>query len=57
MWEKLLTGPPEANYTGVLTTVGGVLFHAETGGDFAAVDAKTGRILWTASMTVGGPRP
>ena len=50
MWEKLLTGPPEANYTGVL-------FHAETGGDFAAVDPKTGRILWAASMTVGGPRP
>jgi alcohol dehydrogenase (cytochrome c) len=46
-WEKLLVGPQETNYTGVLTTAGGLLFHGETGGDFAAVDAKTGRTLWT----------
>jgi PQQ-dependent dehydrogenase (methanol/ethanol family) len=47
VWEKLLVGPQETNYTGVLTTAGGLLFHGETGGDFAAVDAKTGRTLWT----------
>ena len=29
------------------TTAGGVLFHGETGGDFAAVDAKTGKTLWS----------
>ena len=46
VWEKLLTGPQETNYTGVLTTAGGLLFHGETGGDFAAVDAKTGKTLW-----------
>jgi alcohol dehydrogenase (cytochrome c) len=46
-WEKLLVGPQETNYTGVLTTAGGLLFHGETGGDFAAVDAKTGQTLWT----------
>jgi PQQ-dependent dehydrogenase (methanol/ethanol family) len=46
-WEKLLTGPQETNYTGVLSTAGGLLFHGETGGDFAAVDAKTGQTLWS----------
>ena len=45
-WEKLLTGPQETNYTGVLATAGGVIFHGETGGDFAGVDAKTGKTLW-----------
>lgn len=47
VWEKLLVGPQETNYTGVLTTAGGLLFHGETGGDFAAVDAKNGQTLWT----------
>ena len=47
VWEKLLTGPQETNYTGVLTTAGGLLFHGETGGDFAAVDARTGKTLWS----------
>lgn len=47
IWEKLLTGPQETNYTGVLTTAGGLVFHGETGGDFAAVDAKSGKTLWT----------
>ncbi len=46
-WEKLLVGPQETNYTGVLTTAGGLLFHGETGGDFVAVDARTGQTLWT----------
>lgn len=47
IWEKLLVGPQETNYTGVLATAGGLVFHGETGGDFAAVDAKTGKTLWT----------
>ena len=46
-FEKLLTGPQETNYTGILSTAGGLVFHGETGGDFAAVDAKTGKTLWT----------
>ena len=46
-WEKPLVGPQETNYTGVLATAGGLVFHGETGGDFAAVDSKTGRTLWT----------
>jgi PQQ-dependent dehydrogenase (methanol/ethanol family) len=47
VWEKPLTGPQETNYSGVLATAGGLVFHGETGGDFAAVDAKSGKTLWT----------
>ncbi len=47
VWEKPLIGPQETNYTGVLATAGGLVFHGETGGDFAAVDSKTGKTLWT----------
>lgn len=46
VWEKPMPGPQETNYSGVLTTAGGLLFHGEVGGDFAAVDAKTGRTLY-----------
>lgn len=46
VWEKALTGANEANYGGVLTTAGGLAFHGETGGGFAAVDARTGKTEW-----------
>ena len=46
VWEAGQTGPPEANYSGVLSTAGGVVFYGETGGSFAAVDARSGRTLW-----------
>ncbi len=46
VWEKPLTGAQEANYSGVLSTAGGLVFHGETGGGFAAVDARTGRTRW-----------
>jgi alcohol dehydrogenase (cytochrome c) len=45
-WEAPQVGAPEANYSGVLSTAGGLVFYGETGGGFAAVDAKTGRALW-----------
>lgn len=45
-WEKPLIGPAEANYSGVLSTAGGLVFFGETSGGFAAVDAKTGDYLW-----------
>ncbi len=45
-WEVPQVGPPEANYSGVLSTAGGLVFYGETGGDFAAVDASTGKTLW-----------
>jgi alcohol dehydrogenase (cytochrome c) len=46
-WEIPQQGPQEANYSGVLTTAGGLVFYGETGGGFAAVDARTGKTLWT----------
>jgi alcohol dehydrogenase (cytochrome c) len=46
MWEVRQVGPPEANYSGILTTAGGLLFYGETGGSFAAADAATGKTLW-----------
>jgi alcohol dehydrogenase (cytochrome c) len=45
-WEIPQVGIPEANYSGVLSTGGGLVFYGETGGSFAAVDAQTGRELW-----------
>lgn len=47
VWEKPLAGAQEANYSGVLATAGGLVFHGETGGRFAAVDARSGRTSWT----------
>ena len=46
VWEIEQVGPPAANYSGVLSTAGGLVFYGETGGGFAAVDAKTGKTLW-----------
>jgi PQQ-dependent dehydrogenase (methanol/ethanol family) len=37
---------PNPNYSGVLSTAGGIVFYSESGGAFSAVDAKTGRNLW-----------
>ena len=45
-WELPLAGPPEKNYSGVLSTAGGLVFFGETSGGFAAVDAKSGKYLW-----------
>lgn len=45
-WEVAQVGPPESNYSGVLSTAGGVVFYGETGGGFAAVEAATGNTLW-----------
>ena len=40
-------GPQETDYTSILSTAGGLVFHGEIGGDFAAVDAKSGEALYT----------
>lgn len=45
-WEVPQVGPPEANYSGVLSTAGGVVFYGETGGSFAAIDARNGKTMW-----------
>jgi PQQ-dependent dehydrogenase (methanol/ethanol family) len=46
VWEAPQVGAQEANYTGVLSTAGGIVFYGETGGSFAAADSKTGKLLW-----------
>lgn len=46
VWEAPQVGAPEANYSGVLSTAGGLVFYGESGGTFAAADAKTGKTLW-----------
>jgi PQQ-dependent dehydrogenase (methanol/ethanol family) len=46
VWELPLLGHPELNYSGVLTTASGLLFFGESTGEFAALDAKTGKYLW-----------
>lgn len=46
VWEQVQIGAPESNYTGVLSTAGGLIFYGESGGSFAAADAKSGKTLW-----------
>ena len=46
VWEVPQEGAPEINYSGVLSTAGGLIFYGESGGTFAAADAKTGKTLW-----------
>ncbi len=46
VWEIQQVGSPEASYSGVLSTAGDLVFYGETGGSFAAVNAKTGEQLW-----------
>jgi PQQ-dependent dehydrogenase (methanol/ethanol family) len=46
VWQISLPGPVQSNYSGVLSTSGGLLFFGESTGGFAAVDAKTGKYLW-----------
>jgi len=45
-WEIPQIGPVEHNYSGVLATSTGLIFYGESGGAFAAVDAKNGKTLW-----------
>jgi alcohol dehydrogenase (cytochrome c) len=45
-WQIVLPGPLQSNYSGVLTTSGGLVFFGESSGGFAAVDARNGKYLW-----------
>ncbi len=45
VWEHPQEGPANT-WGGVLSTDGGLVFFCEDGGDFAAADAKTGKVLW-----------
>ena len=46
VWQIVLPGPVQSNYSGVLTTSGGLVFFGESSGGFAAVDARNGKYLW-----------
>ena len=41
------------NWSGTLNTGGGVVFYGSLGGDFRAVDAKTGKIVWSRKLGSG----
>ncbi|HUQ91576.1 MAG TPA: PQQ-dependent dehydrogenase, methanol/ethanol family [Bryobacteraceae bacterium] len=45
-WELAQDGPGNT-WGGVLSTSGGLVFFAHDSGDFAAADAKTGKLLWS----------
>ncbi len=46
VWQISMPGVAENNYSGVLSTAGGVVFFGESTGEFAAADARTGKYLW-----------
>jgi PQQ-dependent dehydrogenase (methanol/ethanol family) len=46
VWQIVLPGPVQSNYSGVLSTSGGLLFFGESSGGFAAADARNGKYLW-----------
>ncbi len=49
---------PYPNWGGTLVTDGGLMFYGSLGGDFRAVDRKTGKVLWyrkLASGIIGNP--
>jgi PQQ-dependent dehydrogenase (methanol/ethanol family) len=45
-WQIDLPGQVQMNYSGVLSTAGGIVFFGESSGGFAAADAATGKYLW-----------
>lgn len=51
VWQKK-SDYPLAFGSGTTATAGGVLFHAEPDGQFQALDAKSGKVLW--SFQTGG---
>ena len=44
-WEIAQDGPANS-WGGVLSTAGGLVFFGHDGGDFAAADARSGKLLW-----------
>ena len=47
VWEIPQPGPARAKtWSGVLATAGGLIFYGQPNGGFAAVDQRTGRMLW-----------
>ena len=55
IWE---VSDPYPNWSGVLVTDGGLAFYGSLGGDFRAVDRKSGKVVWSrklASGIIGNP--
>lgn len=55
---KWQTGFKSPNYSGTLVTAGGLVFTGELTGEFIAVDANSGKVLWqfqTPSGIIGQP--
>ena len=47
VWEIPQPGPARAKtWSGVLATAGGLIFYGQPNGGFAAVDQRTGKMLW-----------
>jgi len=44
---------PYPNWGGTLNTDGGLVFYGSLGGDFRAVDRKTGQVLWHRKLGSG----
>lgn len=44
---------PYPNWSGTLTTAGGLVFYGSLGGDFRAVDRETGKVVWERKLGSG----
>jgi glucose dehydrogenase len=44
---------PYPNWGGTMVTDGGLMFYGSLGGDFRAVDRKSGKILWSRKLGSG----
>ncbi len=44
---------PYPNWSGTLVTDGGLMFYGSLGGDFRAVDRKSGKVVWTKRLGSG----
>ena len=44
---------PYPNWGGTMVTGGGLMFYGSLGGDFRAVDRKSGKVLWSRKLGSG----
>ena len=44
---------PYPNWGGTMVTDGGLMFYGSLGGDFRAVDRKSGKVLWSRKLGSG----